>query len=375
MVEERDFALVGIPFAAGIAAGLAVSDAVSIRAVHSAASLTYSATLALAVILLSGTRRSDPLPRKPGPGIALLFLICGFFCSANSFLCGIFPENRNNLKWASEAMGWLSDLLEGMPFSDPGTSALLKALLTGDRSALPKETVTAFREAGASHILALSGLHLGIIYLFLSKVTAPLGNSPSARLLRYLLNVGSSLAYCIATGAGPSLVRAFLFILIGETAAILHREKVPTLTLMAAMTVQLAIEPEVITSLGFQLSYLAMAGIMLVYPHLERIYPASESAFPGRFDPMRRIWQSAMLSISCQLFTGPLAWIRFHSFPKYFIITNLTALPLTSAVMLLSVCAIILSALGICPGILVRIDEYAVRTLVFCLKTIAEIRV
>ena len=349
MVEERDFALVGIPFAAGIAAGLAVSDAVSIRAVHSAASLTYSATLALAVILLSGTRRSDPLPRKPGPGIALLFLICGFFCSANSFLCGIFPENRNNLKWASEAMGWLSDLLEGMPFSDPGTSALLKALLTGDRSALPKETVTAFREAGASHILALSGLHLGIIYLFLS--------------------------YCIATGAGPSLVRAFLFILIGETAAILHREKVPTLTLMAAMTVQLAIEPEVITSLGFQLSYLAMAGIMLVYPHLERIYPGSESAFPGRFDPMRRIWQSAMLSISCQLFTGPLAWIRFHSFPKYFIITNLTALPLTSAVMLLSVCAIILSALGICPGILVRIDEYAVRTLVFCLKTIAEIRV
>ena len=375
MVEERDFALVGIPFAAGIAAGLAVSDAVSVQAVHSAASLTYSATLALAVILLSGTRRSDPLPRKPGPGIALLFLICGFFCATNSFLCGIFPENRNNLKWASEAMGWLSDLLEGMPFSDPGTSALLKALLTGDRSALPKETVTAFREAGASHILALSGLHLGIIYLFLSKVTAPLGNSPSARLLRYLLNVGSSLAYCIATGAGPSLVRAFLFILIGETAAILHREKVPTLTLMAAMTVQLAIEPEVITSLGFQLSYLAMAGIMLVYPHLERIYPGPESAFPGRFDPMRRIWQSAMLSISCQLFTGPLAWIRFHSFPKYFIITNLTALPLTSAVMLLSVCAIILSALGICPGILVRIDEYAVRTLVFCLKTIAEIRV
>ena len=174
MVEERDFALVGIPFAAGIAAGLAVSDAVSVQAVHSAASLTYSATLALAVILLSGTRRSDPLPRKPGPGIALLFLICGFFCSANSFLCGIFPENRNNLKWASEAMGWLSDLLEGMPFSDPGTSALLKALLTGDRSALPKETVTAFREAGASHILALSGLHLGIIYLFRSKVTAPL---------------------------------------------------------------------------------------------------------------------------------------------------------------------------------------------------------
>ena len=163
MVEERDFALVGIPFAAGIAAGLAVSDAVSVRAVHSAASLTYSATLALAVILLSGTRRSDPLPRKPGPGISLLFLICGFFCSANSFLCGIFPENRNNLKWASEAMGWLSDLLEGMPFSDPGTSALLKALLTGDRSALPKETVTAFRDAGASHILALSVLHLGII--------------------------------------------------------------------------------------------------------------------------------------------------------------------------------------------------------------------
>lgn len=373
MVEERDFAWIGIPFAAGTAAGLYILGHAGVKAAYISASLAYSATLALAVILLSGRGRSRPLSFGLNLQTGLLFGLCGLFCGVNSSLCGIVPEDNSTPQWAGNALEWLSRTIGQMPFSDSQAPALIKALLTGDRSGLPPQTTAFFREAGASHILALSGLHLGIIYMFLSKATSPIGNSPAARVLRYCLIVGASLAYCITTGAGPSLVRAFLFILIGESAAILRREKTPVLTLMAAMTVQLAFRPEVIASLGFQLSYLAMAGIMLVYPHLEAIYPGNGTDLIGRIDPMRRIWQSAMLSVSCQLFTGPLVWIRFHTFPKYFIITNLTALPLTSIVMLLSVGAILLTAAGICPEILVRIDEYAVRALVFCLKTISEI--
>ncbi|MGN1215164.1 MAG: ComEC/Rec2 family competence protein [Candidatus Cryptobacteroides sp.] len=373
MVEERDFAWAGIPFAAGTAAGLYILGHAGVKAAYISASLAYSATLALAVILLAGRGRSRPVSLRHNLETGLFFGLCGIFCGVNSSLCGIFPEDTSTPQWAGNALEWLRRTIEQMPFSDNQAPALIKALLTGDRSGLSPETTAFFRKAGASHILALSGLHLGIIYMFLSKATSPIGNSPAARILRYFLIVGASLAYCITTGAGPSLVRAFLFILIGESAAILHREKNPVLTLMAAMTIQLSIRPEVITSLGFQLSYLAMAGILLVYPHLKAIYPGNGTDLIGRMDPMRRIWQSAMLSVSCQLFTGPLVWFRFHTFPRYFIITNLTALPLTSAVMLLSVGAILLSAAGICPEILVRIDEYAVRTLVFCLKTIAGI--
>ena len=88
---------------------------------------------------------------------------------------------------------------------------------------------------------------------------------------------------------------------------------------------------------------------------------------------MRKIWEGAALSISCQAFTAPLVWYRFHTFPKYFIITNLTALPLTSAVMVLSVTTIALSGLGICPELLILLDDKAVQLLIGCLWIISSL--
>lgn len=82
-----------------------------------------------------------------------------------------------------------------------------------------------------------------------------------------------------------------------------------------------------------------------------------------------------MLSISCQAFTAPIVWHYFRTFPKYFILTNLLALPLTSAVMVLSVTTIALSFLGICPGLLTVLNDHAVQALVFCLKVISGLDV
>ena len=174
------------------------------------------------------------------------------------------------------------------------------------------------------------------------------------------------------TGAAPSIVRAFLFITIGETARLTGRSRFTIGTLIFALTVQLALSPEVISSLGFQLSYLAIAGIAVIYPNLENLYPKAEGV-RGRMDPMRKIWEGAALSISCQAFTAPLVWYRFHTFPKYFIITNLTALPLTSAVMVLSVTTIALSGLGICPELLILLDDKAVQLLIDCLWIISSL--
>ena len=78
-----------------------------------------------------------------------------------------------------------------------------------------------------------------------------------------------------------------------------------------------------------------------------------------------------MLSVSCQVFTGPVAWYYFRTFPKYFILTNLIALPLTSAIMTLSVATIALSFFGICPEPLVYFNDRAVQTLIFCQKVIS----
>ena len=84
------------------------------------------------------------------------------------------------------------------------------------------------------------------------------------------------------------------------------------------------------------------------------------------------MWESASLSISCQVFTSPLAWHYFKSFPEYFLLTNLIALPLTSAIMALSIATIALSALGICPVLLVQANDKAIQAIIYCLTVISE---
>uniref|UniRef100_UPI004029B283 ComEC/Rec2 family competence protein n=1 Tax=Candidatus Cryptobacteroides bacterium TaxID=3085639 RepID=UPI004029B283 len=244
---------------------------------------------------------------------------------------------------------------------------LLKALLTGDKSGLDSHTVATFRDSGAAHILALSGLHLGFIYAILLKVTSLAGMSPRVRKIRSILIIAVSGFYTIATGASPSLVRAFLFIVINETARLLHRHVPPVHVLCIALMIQLALTPAVISSIGFQMSYLAMAGIFLIYPHLKAWYPGRESGI----DLPRKIWNTAALTLSCQILTGPLAWLRFRTFPLYFLITNLFALPVTSLLMLLAICTTALTYIGLCPNLLVTATDSAASALLFIMEVIA----
>jgi len=254
---------------------------------------------------------------------------------------------------------------------------MVKALITGDKSFLSGNIVEAFRKSGASHILALSGLHLGILYMMLLWGTAFLGHSPEAVLSRYILILGLSGFFSLMTGASPSIIRAFLFIFLNETAKMTGRSKNPVIVLFAALTVQLAINPAVIVSAGFQLSYMAMTGIYLLFPVLGKWYPNSGKNMVGfeglvaRCNPIRKIWNVAAFSISCQIFTAPIAFYHFGTFPKYFLITNMIALPLTSVIMISSVFAIVLSNLGICPTFIILLNDKAISLMIHCLNIIS----
>lgn len=366
MEGAKDFVGIGIPFAVGVAAGAVLFPyPCAVHPIPPTVFMALSCCLAVHAARHPGGRTT--------PIIAAAFLIAGMFCSVSSTLAsGIPAGNGSPGRFAAICKGRLTAMIDSIPFPSSSTSSLVKALLTGDRSGLDRRTLEIFRESGAAHILALSGLHLGMIYLILSKLTFFLGNSPAARKARYSWIIAASGFYTLMTGAGPSLVRAFLFIFLHETAKLLGRKAGPSRILLSALTIQLAVKPEVISSTGFQLSYLAMLGITLLYPHLKKLYPEAGSTL-GRLDPMRRIWNAAVLSISCQAFTAPLAWYRFHVFPKYFLLTNLAALPLTSAVMVLSVTTAALSFLGICPGFLVVLDDKAVGALAYCLEVISSL--
>ena len=353
MAVRENIEALAVHFTAGIAAGTLLLRLPADPVLLSSGLLLVLSTLVVFVL------------KKPRPGpLFAVFVLLGAFCAFTD----AFPGAETTTFLERRASAWAQRLrasIDGIPFPSEGTAPLLKALLTGDRSDLPKDTVRVFRESGGAHLLALSGLHIGILYLILSRLLWPLGNSPRARCVRYALIVLSAGLFTLMTGASPSIVRAFLFIFLNETARLACRPRDPVRVLCTALLIQLVITPSAITSVGFQLSYLAMAGIFLLFPILACWYPAGP-----RFDPVRKVWEAAALSISCQVFTGPLAWLRFHTFPTYFLLTNLLALPLTTLLMGTAVATLILRGLGCCPGFLLQATDLLCSVLVRVLEII-----
>ena len=257
--------------------------------------------------------------------------------------------------------------IEAIPFADSTTNSLLSALITGDRTGIPDKVTTSFRDSGASHILALSGLHLGIIYGLLSKTLTFLGNSLTARKLKSVLIVISCGIYTLATGAGASITRAFIFIFLNEVAKITGRYRNTGSILLVAAFLQLTASPGSIHDIGFQLSYAAMAGIAFIFPGLRDLWPAEKN------NPLRWIWNSVSMSIACQITTGPLAWLHFGTFPQYFLLTNLIALPLSGLIIPSAILATFLNAYGLCPEFIIRATERLTFILRECLDIIASL--
>lgn len=397
MTETADIKQLALAFTFGAASGLLLSR-ISMHAAYISSATSLLVALTLTVITSADRRQAE---------ILLLFLTAGVFCAATSTLTSLGAVAGKPL-FAGLAADFRS-MISSIPFPHEGTASLVNALLTGDRSSLDDSVMNSFRDSGASHILALSGLHLGIIYGILLKVTSIFGKHPTVKAVRSLIIISLCGIYTLATGASPSLVRAFLFILVNETARLTHRSNNPLRVYCAALFIQTAINPQVISSTGFQLSYLAMAGIFLLYPALKKWYPQEEAAGDMLIEKgagltesdglegvmldkgccrarrcrtswmktivsaaPRKIWDAAALTISCQVFTGPLAWWKFGTFPKYFLLTNLLSLPLTSAVMLLSVSTSVLFAIGICPDFLIFLTDSSASLLLFIMKVISS---
>ena len=337
-------------FAAGVAVG-------AVLGLKGGAGYAAAGLGAVILAFLPIVRRRQALPA--------FFLMAGFFAFAVQSLGWASSQGAMLTERAGEAF---KNYIDTLPFRDDGSAPLLKAFLAGDRSGLPRETVSTFRKAGASHLLALSGLHMGILYMVFDRLSRPMGRYPAVRRVRYGVLITASAFFTLMTGASPSMVRAFLFILTGETAGLLGREKKLGRTLCTALMLQLAITPQAITSVGFQLSYLALAGIVLLFPVMDNWYPSG-----GRPSILRRIWTMASMAISCQVFTAPLTLYLFGSFPQHFLLTNLLAIPITTCLIAVALAVLLFSALGICPGFLFVAADGLGAALRFCLEVISSL--
>ena len=203
--------------------------------------------------------------------------------------------------------------------------AVISALLLGYRDLLDEDLQRAFAGAGAMHILCVSGLHVGIIYLVLKALLAFLGRFPGGTALQLTITLLMIWLYAAITGLSPSVLRAstmFSFVAAGHT---FHRRTNIYNTLAASAILLMTINPYIITRIGFQLSYLAVISIVALQPKLCSLLKPPHLI-------TSKAWAIATVSVAAQLATGPLALHYFNQFPNYFLLTNLAVIPLSALI-------------------------------------------
>lgn len=218
--------------------------------------------------------------------------------------------------------------------------AILSALLLGYRELLDEDLRREFAGAGAMHILCVSGLHVGIIYLILRVLLSFLRPLPGGR---YLQTAGMLLLiwlYASLTGFSPSVLRAstmFSFVAAGQSAG---RPVNIYNTLSSSAILLLLIDPYMITHIGFQLSYLAVLGIVSLQPHFYALLEC-------RWWLADKAWSILTVSMAAQLATGPLALYYFNQFPNYFLLTNLAVIPLSGGVIYAALVSLVTETLPV----------------------------
>lgn len=212
---------------------------------------------------------------------------------------------------------------------------LAEALLIGYKDDLDKNLVQAYSNTGVVHIIAISGLHLGLIYGLLLLLTAPLKKIKKLAWLRLLFIVAALWLFSILAGGGPSVLRsALMFTLLALGQATLRKTNMFN-TLAFSAFVLLCIDPFWLWDVGFQLSYAAVLSIVLFFQPIYRWFSFQNKAVDC-------IWKLTAVTLSAQLLTLPISVYHFHQMPVLFLLTNLIAVPLSSLILLgeIALCAL-----------------------------------
>ena len=202
------------------------------------------------------------------------------------------------------------------------SKAVLHALVLGDRSEIDNDLQADYASAGAIHLLAISGLHVGVLMLILQsffRLIIPT-YSQYNRWVDFLCVTISLWGYAFLTGLSPSVLRAVtMFSFLGLT-SVIKRVGLPLQQLWLSMITLILIKPSLVYEVGFQLSYSAVFGILWVMPKIQAFYRPKKVIF-------KRVWDLLILGCIAQLSILPLSLYYFHQFPALFWVSNLVIIP------------------------------------------------
>ncbi|MBI1307327.1 MAG: DUF4131 domain-containing protein [Bacteroidetes bacterium] len=214
--------------------------------------------------------------------------------------------------------------------------AILKSLLTGDKSELDQSVKDDFAETGTIHVLAISGLHLGIIFLLLSRIALLFRSVKIRRILKPVIVITGLWMFAALTGFSSSVSRSALMFSLMSIAESLNRKNVSLNTLFLSCLILLIIDPFRIFEVGFQFSFLAVAGILIFYNGIRRFFPTKGFLRSSISDLLA-------VSLCAQLMLMPLTLLYFHQFPVYFLPANLIVVPCITVVMFSSTALLLFS--------------------------------
>ena len=207
--------------------------------------------------------------------------------------------------------------------------AVAVAMALGDKSRITNDLRDIYSISGASHVLALSGLHLGIIYMLFSVLLGVRRRS----VLREVLIILGIWSYALFTGLSPSVVRASLMITVYSFVGLVGRDRMSLNALSFTAIVMLLSNPLCLYDVGFQMSFLAVMAILIFYKPLYALVPA---AFLEQHRWAKWVWAMVVVSCSAQLGVAPLTAYYFGRFSTYFLLTNFFVIPLATVILYLT---------------------------------------
>ena len=222
--------------------------------------------------------------------------------------------------------------------------SIINALFLGQRQDIDPEVFADYRDAGAIHILAVSGLHVGILLMMLNFILKPLNRfKKRGAIIRTILIILLLWCFAIIAGLSSSVLRAvtmFSFVAIG-----MHIRSKTSIynSLIISIFILLCVQPLLLFSVGFQLSYVAVFAIVWIQPYLTKLYHP-------RYYIDKKLWENFTVTIAAQLGLLPLSLFYFHQFPLLFFITNLIIIPLVGIILSFGILVILCAEIQILPN-------------------------
>jgi len=281
------------------------------------------------------------------------------FLNANSFtLTG--KTNVNLLK--KFLFDLRNEIIAIMQQNIPGKkeSGLAEALLIGYKDNLDKELVQSYSNTGVVHVIAISGLHLGLIYALLVRLTRRLNRSVTGRWIQLLIVITGIWIFSLLAGGSASVVRSAVMFTCIATGYVLSRKSSVYNSLAASAFLLLNYNPFWLWDTGFQLSYAAVLSIVLFQKPVYNLITVENKL-------LDMLWRTCAVTLSAQVLTTPVSVFYFHQFPILFLATNLIAIPLSSAILIAEIflcCISLLSPAAVILGKIIYFLIYGMNSFV-----------